>query len=164
VAVAAGQGGLWGAPLGLLLTGSWVPAAVGGALYLGAAASIVVQEARRVPPAVEGEQMQGTLMFVGDTRHGMGLRRGQVYRVTVRTGPGGPPVMSAPIRCPYDSWQAFWANWRPAGAPRLKGPWEQGTLDGEPWRCAARQAGSGRRCSLPRPHVGAQHDQPFAPR
>lgn len=43
----------------------------------------------------------------------MGFRRGRVYNLEVAGGRGRrPPVIVWPVRCPYGSWDAFYANWQ----------------------------------------------------
>lgn len=57
----------------------------------------------------------------------MGYRRGEVYDVITAEEPGGtrPRVrIISPRPVPYESWDAFWANWSPPSVPpdRLPAP------------------------------------------
>lgn len=49
------------------------------------------------------------LRFIG-LNGSMGLKFGQIYRLSVEPWNNGT-MITAPVRCPYESDDAFWRNW-----------------------------------------------------
>lgn len=48
----------------------------------------------------------------------MGYVTGAPYRLTIRTDKNGRIWITDPNQCPYDSPEAFWANWEEVKQPR----------------------------------------------
>jgi hypothetical protein len=50
------------------------------------------------------------LRFIGQSGS-MGLKFGQIYRVSVKPYKHTGVMMTVPVHCPYDTQDGFWRNW-----------------------------------------------------